>query len=46
MFYIAENGALYHENGGLIVQDQNPMHQEYLEWLEEGNTPGEWNNNG
>jgi hypothetical protein len=42
MFYITNEGVIYLENGGVVAQDQNPLHQEYLAWIEEGNTPGEW----
>jgi len=31
------------ENGAQITQyDENPVWQEYLAWLAEGNTPEEW----
>ena len=42
MFYITKEGIIYLENGGVVAQDQNPMHQEYLEWIEQGNVPEEW----
>lgn len=44
MFYLTNEGVIYLENGGVVAQDQNPMHQEYLAWIEDGNTPEEWNN--
>ena len=46
MFYITEEGVIYHETGGVVAQDQNSMHQEYLAWVEEGNTPEPWVDNG
>jgi len=41
MFYITKEGAIYYNNG-LVAQDNNPMHIEYLKWIEEGNEPIEF----
>jgi len=44
MYYIDDFGTIY-DSLGVIAQDNNPHHLAYLAWLEEGNTPEEWNPN-
>jgi hypothetical protein len=44
-FFIDLNGIIYYD-GGVVVANCQGLHEVYLAWVAEGNTPEEWSPDG